>query len=115
MQAFLSRHLVPCEDVQVLVYDPAFEPPPKRQRSPAAMEAAAKAQAEADAKAKAEAEAHPDDPRPKPKFFKGQVLGRIRQIKWLFEEGLLTDEFAERKLAECEAFRDANPPKSKGK
>jgi hypothetical protein len=113
MQAFLWRHLVPCEDVKVLVYDPAFEPPPKRQRSPAAMEAAAKAQAEADAKAKAEAEAKPDAPPAKPKFFKGQVVGRIRQIKWLFEEGLLMDDFSERKLAECEAFRDANPPPPK--
>jgi outer membrane protein OmpA-like peptidoglycan-associated protein len=40
-----------------MVYDPAFEPPPKRERSQAAMDAAAKAQAEADAKAKAEADA----------------------------------------------------------
>jgi hypothetical protein len=110
MQAFLWRHLVPADDVKVLVYDPAFEPPPKRTRSQAAIEAAAKAQAEADAKAKAEAEAKPDAPPPKPKFFKGQVVGRLRQIKWLFEEGLLMDDFSERKIAECEAFRDTPAP-----
>jgi arabinan endo-1,5-alpha-L-arabinosidase len=39
----------------------------------------------------------------KPKFTKGQVLGRIRQLKSLHDEGLLTDEFYKAKLAECEA------------
>ena len=70
------------------------------------MDAAAKAQAEADAKAQAEAAAKPDAPPSKPKFSKGQVAGRIRQIKWLFEEGLLMDDFSERRIAECEAFRE---------
>jgi len=30
MQAFLWRHLVPAEELKVLVYDPAYRPPPKR-------------------------------------------------------------------------------------
>ena len=30
MQAFLWRHLVPAQDLKVLVYDPAYQPPGKR-------------------------------------------------------------------------------------
>ena len=30
MQAFLWRHLVPAEDLKALVFDPSYEPPPKR-------------------------------------------------------------------------------------
>jgi hypothetical protein len=30
MQAFLWRHLVPAEDLRVTVFDPSFQPPPKR-------------------------------------------------------------------------------------
>jgi len=39
----------------------------------------------------------------KPKFTKQQVAGRLRQLKLLYEEGLLTDEFYLRKVRECEA------------
>lgn len=39
----------------------------------------------------------------KPLFSKSQVTGRLRQLKLLFEEGLLTDEFYEAKVSECEA------------
>jgi hypothetical protein len=39
----------------------------------------------------------------KPKFTKNQVLGRLRQLKALHDEGLLTDEFYRAKVAECEA------------
>lgn len=39
----------------------------------------------------------------KPLFSKAQVVGRLRQLKLLFEEGLLTDEFYEAKVSECEA------------
>ncbi len=38
----------------------------------------------------------------KPKFTKQQVAGRLRQLKLLFEEGLLTEDFYARKVAECE-------------
>ena len=39
----------------------------------------------------------------KPKFTKQQIAGRLRQLKLLFEEGMLTDEFYCEKVAECEA------------
>jgi len=39
----------------------------------------------------------------KPKFSKQQVAGRVRQIKLLYEEGLLSDPFYCDKMAECEA------------
>ena len=39
----------------------------------------------------------------KPKFTKQQVAGRLRQLKLLFKEGLLTKDFYDRKVAECEA------------
>ena len=39
----------------------------------------------------------------KPKFTKQQVAGRLRQLKRLFEDGLLTKDFYARKVAECEA------------
>lgn len=38
----------------------------------------------------------------KPKFTKQQVEQRLRQLKYLYEEGLLTDEFYNRKVAECQ-------------
>jgi hypothetical protein len=41
----------------------------------------------------------------KPQFTKAQVAGRLRQLKLLFEEGYLTEEFYARKVAECEAVR----------
>ena len=39
---------------------------------------------------------------PKFKFTKKQVANHIRQIKQLFEEGLLTDQFTTRKILEAE-------------
>ena len=41
----------------------------------------------------------------KPKFTKQQVAGRLRELKLLFEEELLTDDFYDQKVAECEAAR----------
>ncbi len=93
MQAFLWRHLVPAADLKALVFDPAYQPPAKRVLStpppppPKAMVPVATL-----------------DPRGgKPKFTKQQVAGRLRQINGLFQEGLLTDNFANRRIAECEA------------
>jgi hypothetical protein len=40
---------------------------------------------------------------PKPKFSKQQVAGRLRELKLLFEEGMLTDTFYDEKVTECEA------------
>ena len=39
----------------------------------------------------------------KPKFSKQQIVGRLRQLKLLYEEGLLTDAFYHDRVAECEA------------
>jgi hypothetical protein len=39
----------------------------------------------------------------KPKFTKQQVAGRLRQLRMLRDEGLITQDFYQRKVAECEA------------
>ena len=87
MQAFLWRHLVPAEELKALVFDPSYTAPPRRVR-PSSLP---------------KPEAGPADPAAKAKFTKQQVAGRLRQLKLLYEEGLLTDEFNDRKVAECEA------------
>ena len=95
MQAFLWRHLVPATELKALVFDPSAQPPPKRvprARPPSAPETNATVAA--------------SSPAPgKPKFTKQQVAGRLRQLKLLFEDGLLTDDFYDQKVAECEAAR----------
>jgi hypothetical protein len=102
MQAFLWRHLVPATELKALVFDPAYQPPPKRSpraRPPAEVEPKT---------AVASAEPVPASSGSvtnKPKFSKQQVAGRLRQLKLLFEEGLLTDDFYDEKVAECEAAR----------
>jgi hypothetical protein len=93
MQAFLWRHLVPAEELKVLVFDPTYQPPPKRAPRVAPPPAV---------------ETNPpvegvDPAAAKPKFTKQQAAGRLRQLKLLFEDGLLTDDFYDRKVAECEA------------
>jgi hypothetical protein len=92
MQAFLWRHLVPAQEMKVLVFDPLYQPPPKRIPRPSAVAATT-----------LPARATPATTRPA--FTKQQVAGRLRQLKLLFEEGLLTDEFYQAKVAECEAAR----------
>lgn len=88
MQAFLWRHLMPAQDLQALVYDPSYQPPPKRV-PPSTPEA--------------EQESAQRKPAEAPKFTKAQVAGRLRQLKLLYDEWLLTDDFYNRKVAECEA------------
>jgi hypothetical protein len=39
----------------------------------------------------------------KPKFSKQQVAGRLKQLKLLFEDGLITEDFYARKVEECRA------------
>ncbi len=95
MQAFLWRHLVPAAELKALVFDPSAQPPPKRvarARPPSAPETNVTVAASSSAS-------------DKPKFTKQQIAGRLRELKLLFEEGLLTDEFYDRKVAECEAGR----------
>lgn len=117
MQAFLWRHLVPASDLKVLVFDTAVEPPPKRVARPRPPPAATTSAAEgmkvaAITKVTAATNASGNTNVPgaaasssagKPLFTKQQIAGRLRQLKLLFEEGLLTEEFYGSKVAECEA------------
>lgn len=88
MQAFLWRHLVPAENLAAVVYDPSYEPPPERTAPMLTDEL--------------KAEFAPADPTKAPQFTKRQVAGRLRQLKALYEDWLLTDDFYLRKVAECE-------------
>ena len=90
MQAFLWRHLVPAQEMKVLVFDPAYQPPPKRiPRPPAVAPTTLPARATA--------------ATTRPGFTKQQVASRLRQLKILFEDGLITDDFYHEKVTECEA------------
>jgi hypothetical protein len=96
MQAFLWRHLVPAEDLKVVIVDLNYRSPAKRARL-------AHTQPTAPPKVVA---AGPVDPATgKPKFTKQQVAGRLRQIELLYEDGLITDAFHDEKVAECEAVQ----------
>lgn len=105
MQAFLWRHLVPASDLQVLVYDRNYQPPPRRVPPPRPAVAMAPPPVVADvpsgaAPGSAVAAASTAN---KPKFTKQQITGRLRQLKLLYEEGMITDEFYDLKVTECEA------------
>jgi hypothetical protein len=91
MQAFLWRHLVPASTFQALVFDPAYQPPPKRVPPPAP-ETQPLPGNSADATAA----------KPKPKFTPQQVASRLRDLKRLYGTGYLTDEFYFEKVAECQ-------------
>jgi hypothetical protein len=95
MQAFLWRHLVPASELLALVFDPSAQAPPKR--SPRVRPAPAP-QTNA-------AVAATNSVAGKPKFTKQQIAGRLRELKLLFEEELLTDDFYDQKVAECETGR----------
>jgi hypothetical protein len=98
MQAFLWRHLVPASDLKVLVFNPAFQSPPRRiapARPPPVVPTNAAVASVASAASAAA----------KPRFTQQQIAGRLRQLRLLFEEGLLTDDFYDMKVAECEAAR----------
>ncbi|NMC22032.1 MAG: hypothetical protein GYA33_16620 [Thermogutta sp.] len=83
MQAFAWRHLLPADTLPLLVYDPGYQPPTDRIRPPI-----------------------PDEMRPKdvkPTLQRSQVNTYLRQIERLYQEWLLTDEFANREIAKVEA------------
>ena len=109
MQAFLWRHLVPARDLKAVVYDPAYTPPPKRvPRTPATAPAQTASPASASAATKPTSASSATRPTTtsgpaKPTFTKQQVAGLLRQLKYLYGEGLLTDDFYDRKVAECTA------------
>jgi hypothetical protein len=93
MQAFLWRHLVPAQEMYLMVFSPTYEPPFKRAKKiPTPPPATSKP-----------ATAATDPAAAKAKFTKQQVIGRLREISRLYEEELLTKGFYERKVAECEA------------
>jgi len=97
MQAFLWRHLVPARELVALVFD-ASSSPPARRVPPALPPAMTNAVAGA-----ANAAGTNTVAASRPKFTKQQVNNRLRQLRLLYEEGLLTDEFYLAKVAECAA------------
>jgi hypothetical protein len=128
MQAFLWRHLVPASDLKVVVFDPGYQPPPKRV-APVRPVAAVSTNAVASAKTAPPTNATLVTKVPaltnalattnlagttnrvattnaavaaKPKFTKQQIAGRLKELKKLFEEGLLTEAFYCERVAECE-------------
>ena len=99
MQAFLWRHLVPAQDLKVLVYDPAYQPPGKRVVPPRPVPPVEVCPVVVDTNSTAGALAVAAK---KPLFTKKQVVSRLRDLKRLYEEGLLTDEFYWERVAECD-------------
>ena len=93
MQAFLWRHLVPAEELKIMVVDPAYQSRMKR----------ASRSVKPPANPTPPPTAIVDPAAPKPKFTKQQVAGRLKQLMLLFDDGLLTEGFYARKVAECEA------------
>lgn len=87
MQAFLWRHLVPAKDMKLMVYDPSNKTPPLR----IAPEPPARNEDPSAAK----------DGDKKIKFTKQQVASRLRELKRLYEECLLADDFYLEKVKEC--------------
>jgi hypothetical protein len=96
MQAFLWRHLVPAEDLKAVVMNPAYESPSKRARRATTPSPEPKPATQAKPAT---------ETGPKPKFTKQQVVGRLRELKLLFEENLITDEFYDEKVQECETVQ----------
>ncbi|HRZ36449.1 MAG TPA: hypothetical protein P5534_08790 [Candidatus Paceibacterota bacterium] len=117
MQAFLWRHLVPATDLKAVVSNPAAATRPDRlaqtrpqpSKTTNALEVAmisgatnALAAVNPVGGTNVAAAASGAAPAP-PKFTKQQIAGRLRQLRLLHEDGLLTDRFYQAKVAECEA------------
>jgi hypothetical protein len=101
MQAFLWRHLVPARELKVLAYDPNYELPPKRlvpTRPPVVVVTNVVVATKAIVGTNTVAAA-------KPKFTKSQVARRLRELKMLYEEGVLTTAFYNEKMDECDALQ----------
>jgi hypothetical protein len=83
MQAFLWRHLLPAEDLPVLVFNPSYQPSADRLRPPIR-----------------------DEDRPKgvkPDLQRASAEWYLRQVENLYQEWFFTDEFANRTIASVEA------------
>ena len=95
MQAFLWRHLVPARELKVVVFDPQYEPPPRRIPKPRpAPPVVALVSTNA-----------PGGTNAPPRFTKEQVAGRRRSLRALFDEGMLSDDFYNQEVAEIESAR----------
>jgi hypothetical protein len=112
MQAFLWRHLVPAKDLEVMVFDPSYPVPPKRVAPSLPPVVLATNEPAATNAGTTITNANPgtnlavassSSSSGKPKFTKQQVAARLRQLKALYEEGMLTDNFYLQKVSECEA------------
>jgi hypothetical protein len=111
MQAFLWRHLVPAQEFVAVVFDPAYQLPPKRVppelpgasvQTPAATAQPAAAQTGQASGAKPADTTPANGDKPKPKFTAQQVASRLRDLKRLYSAGYLTDAFYLDRLAECQ-------------
>jgi hypothetical protein len=116
MQAFLWRHLLPAKEFKALVFDPGYSLPPRhavpvRVPPPVVTNAVAHAtQAVAAVTTNVVAGRTNIVVAAQGKFTKQQVASRIREVKRLYEEGLLVDEFYNKQMDECEAAIDNFPP-----
>jgi hypothetical protein len=113
MQAFLWRHLVPASDLKVKVFDPDYQPPDRRVVPARAAPAIANSgtngsNAIVTTTALVSTNAAVASTAPvaaKPKFTRQQIVGRLRELKRLYQDSLLTDEFYIEKATECEAVQ----------
>ncbi len=83
MQAFLWRHLMPADTLPAVVVNPSWQPPADRVRPEIR-----------------------DDQRPQGvqrTLTKAQVAGPLNELERLYQNWLLTDEFANREIAKIEA------------
>lgn len=83
MQAFLWRHLLPADNLPVLVVNSSYQPPAERIRPPIR-----------------------DEDRPKDvkrTLPRSSVELYLKQVEGLYQEWFLTDEFANREIAKTEA------------
>jgi len=109
MQAFLWRQLVPAQELLVQVFDPSELPALKRPLPVASAVTNVETSATTNTAAATTngmpnlAASNTNSSKVKPKFSKKAVAGRLRDIKRLYEEGLLTPSFYLKKVAECEA------------
>jgi hypothetical protein len=105
MQAFLWRHLVPVSDLEAVVYDRSAQPAPRRvaraKPSPAVVSASAVLTTAPGAPSDTRGAAAAPTPA-KPKFTSQQIASRLRQLKLLYEDELLSDDFYDARVAECE-------------
>jgi hypothetical protein len=110
MQAFLWRHLVPAKDLKALVYDSSYELPPKRVVPVRPPPPPVVTNTVVTYTTNVTAGVTNIVPSTKGKFTKQQVAQRERELKHLYEEGLLLDEFYNKRMDECEVSVDNTPP-----